>query len=435
MSETKNTTFCPIPWIFQAARNNGDIRICCQANVSPNRGIVRDEAGRAYNARHGRLSEARNAQLMKEVRRNMMNGCWSQECVRCQQEEASGLNSRRSYEQEQWPLHLEDVVPLTKFDGSIADEDFPIQYYDLRFGNRCNLACRMCGPSDSDSWYADHVALTGENHYRDSHGSVVLEQKGERWLDRNKSYAWYKSEKFWTSLSKHENGLKHIYMAGGEPLLIKEHYKFLERCIESGMSSRILLEYNTNLTLLPDNLLSLWKQFREVRIGASIDGYGETFEFQRYPGRWASVYENLKKLDRQEKPIHSWLAYTVTVYNVMHLPEFIRWKVEDSGFSRINSSRRRPTVTHHVAHKPEHLNVKVLSDHQKSIVSENFKKYRTYFIENFEPAHRDSGLSILDSVESYMNSSSYHEQFGPQLKQFSMKLDALRGQDSSQFLP
>ena len=33
-------TFCPIPWMFQAVRNNGDIRICCQTNISPNKGVV-----------------------------------------------------------------------------------------------------------------------------------------------------------------------------------------------------------------------------------------------------------------------------------------------------------------------------------------------------------------------------------------------------------
>ena len=49
-------TFCPIPWIFQAVRNNGDIRVCCQANISKNRGLVRDEDGKVYNAKNGKLT-------------------------------------------------------------------------------------------------------------------------------------------------------------------------------------------------------------------------------------------------------------------------------------------------------------------------------------------------------------------------------------------
>ena len=45
-----SNTFCPIPWVFQAVRNNGDIRICCQANVTENQGVVRHEDGTPYNA-------------------------------------------------------------------------------------------------------------------------------------------------------------------------------------------------------------------------------------------------------------------------------------------------------------------------------------------------------------------------------------------------
>ena len=85
-------TFCPIPWIFQAARNNGDLRVCCQANISKNRGLIKDANGNPYNARDGKLQEARNAPLIREMRVDMMEGRWPEECTRCEQEEKSGLN-------------------------------------------------------------------------------------------------------------------------------------------------------------------------------------------------------------------------------------------------------------------------------------------------------------------------------------------------------
>ena len=69
-------TFCPIPWIFQAVRNNGDIRICCQANVTDNQGVVRHDDGTPFNAGRDDMSLARNATLMKEVRKNMLAGEW-----------------------------------------------------------------------------------------------------------------------------------------------------------------------------------------------------------------------------------------------------------------------------------------------------------------------------------------------------------------------
>ena len=136
-------TFCPIPWNFQAIRANGDVRVCCQANVTKNQGVIRKADGTAYNAGRDNLEEARNADMMKAIRINMLKGQWSDECGRCQSEESNGLVSRRSYENQQWPMDIYQVINKTNNDGSIDPKDFPVIYYDLRFGNFCNLKCRM----------------------------------------------------------------------------------------------------------------------------------------------------------------------------------------------------------------------------------------------------------------------------------------------------
>ena len=73
-------TFCPIPWIFQAVRNNGDVSVCCQANVTKNQGVVRKPDGSSYNAGRDDMVEARNNDMMKAIRKNMLEGKWSDEC-------------------------------------------------------------------------------------------------------------------------------------------------------------------------------------------------------------------------------------------------------------------------------------------------------------------------------------------------------------------
>ena len=428
-------TFCPIPWIFQAARNNGDLRVCCQANISKNRGLIKDANGNPYNARDGKLQEARNAPLIREMRVDMMEGRWPEECTRCEQEEKSGLNSRRLYELNTWPYQFQDLKAKTAQDGSIDVTEIPVVYYDLRFGNKCNLACRMCGPSDSDSWYEDYFSMTNRNFYFDSHGKVEIEKRGSRWVDTKASYNWHESSQFWKELEENSHNIQHIYMAGGEPLLIEKHYDFLEKCIEQKISANIILEYNTNLTLLPQRVVDLWQNFKQVRVGASIDGYGETLEFQRYPAKWDKIYSNLKKLDNLEAPVISWLAYTVTIYNLMHLPEFMRWKVLESGFQRINSTKKRPIITHHMAHKPEHLNIRVLSEEQKKKVSESFANYKDIYHQSFNDLQAKAAMAILDSVEKYMWNKSYHDEFYEESMNFSLKLDSIRGQNSQKFLP
>lgn len=428
-------TYCPIPWIFQAVRNNGDIRVCCQANVTRNQGVVRHKNNSSYNAGKDNLSEARNATLMKNIRKNMLEGIWNEECNRCKTEEESGLNSRRNYELEQWNYNFNNALADTLQDGTLVNQ--PVVYYDLRFGNFCNLACRMCGPTDSHTWYKHWTKYHNSNSYEDTHGTVYLEKNKKGRLVTN-DYDWHSSETFWNQLNKNIKNIKHVYMAGGEPLLIDRHYEFLQKCIDTNYSKDIIIEYNTNMTVLPNKVLDMWKQFKQVRIGASIDGMGKVLEYQRWPIKWESAYENLIKLDKlcqQNNNIISWLAYTVTAYNVWHLPEFMHWKIFESGFKKINSTKRRPIITHHVAHGPKRTNIKMLPKQYKEEIKihyeKNLSKIKEKDIDNNVKIKYEN---ILKGITKYLEAdldSKYFEQF----KDFTKFLDNERNQNVAEIAP
>jgi sulfatase maturation enzyme AslB (radical SAM superfamily) len=197
----------------------------------------------------------------------------------------------------------------------------------------------------------------------------------------------------------------------------------------------MIIEYNTNMTILPTRVQKLWQQFKQVRVGASIDGFGEVFEFQRYPAQWNKVYENLRLLDQLGSPVISWLACTVTVYNVMHLPDFMLWKVTQSGFQNINSSRQKPIISHHMAHKPEHLNVRSLTTNQKQQVLRKFEESSTRFDQEMGPVLAKKARQVLDSVSSYMMAQSSSAEQTEQMFHFSQRMDQIRGQHSARFLP
>ena len=425
-------TFCPIPWNFQAVRNNGDIRICCQANVTKNQGVIRHNDGTPYNARRDSLEDARNADLMKTVRKNMLKGVWSQECGRCQQEEEAGLNSRRQYEQQNWPTFTIDKArAATDDDGNVSD--IPVTYYDLRFGNLCNLACRMCGPTDSHTWYEQWVDYHKTNDYIDTHGTVTLQRNEKGRLFTN-DYDWHGSNVFWDSIEKNIPNIKHVYMAGGEPMMIERHYEFLQKCIDSGYAKKIIIEYNTNMTALPPRVLTMWKHFRQVRVGASIDGYGDMVEYQRWPLKWKSAYKNLQKLDElcvENKNIFAWLACTVTAYNVFHIPEFMWWKLKESGFKKINSSKKRPIITHHVAHGPKRTNIKLLSTELKQELFLHYKLWEERFVKDNEiDTHtKDNAINILDSILKFANKEDYAQDYLQEFVNYTTYLDKARNQN------
>tara|TARA_B100001769_G_scaffold254422_1_gene230208 strand:- start:1952 stop:2836 length:885 start_codon:yes stop_codon:yes gene_type:complete len=286
----------------------------------------------------------------------------------------------------------------------------------------------MCGPTDSHTWYKDHVKLHG-NKYDDTHGTVELSQDAKgRWFTND--YDWHNSEQFWEYLETNLENIQHVYMAGGEPLMIERHYEFLQKCIDTGNSKNIQLEYNTNVTSIPNRVLDMWSEFKHVLIGASVDGMGSILEYQRYPAKWKAIEKNLRKIDELPSNIYAWLSFTVTSLNVFHVPDFMLWKTQQ-GFKKINSSKRKPLITHHVAHRPYHMNVQVLPDKVKQQVTDKYQQS----IKLFESDLQEPATKVLDSISNYMNKSSLYEDHWKQFVENTVKLDQLRKQNIVDIVP
>jgi pyruvate-formate lyase-activating enzyme len=416
-------TFCPIPWIFQAVRANGDVRVCCQANVTKNQGVIRKADGTAYNAGRDGMEESRNAEMMKVIRLNMLEGVWSDECGRCKKEEENGLVSRRTYENQQWNFTINEARAKTAADGSISD--VPVIYYDLRFGNFCNLKCRMCGPTDSSAWYDDWIKLTGSNKFKDTSGEVTILEDSKGYFATE--FDWPNYEPFWEQLEANAHNIQHVYFAGGEPMLIERHYDFLERCIDQDVAKNIIIEYNTNMSTLPTRVTKLWEKFKQVRVGASVDGMGSMLEYQRNPAKWEKTLRNLEYLDSMPANIIAWLAFTVTAYNVNHMIDFMKWKLVASGFKKINSTNRRPVITHHVAHHPKHLNIRVLPDSYKQELTQKFYDFLQWVKDTKYNDHViKQATDIVNGIINYMNSESYYDTHWDEFVSYTKKLDSIR---------
>ena len=426
--------YCPIPWMFQAVRNNGDVRICCQANVTKNQGVVRKSDGSSYNAGRDSMDEARNGELMKIVRKNILEGRWSEECGRCKKEEDAGLRSRRQYEQD-WGFKLEDAIKITQEDGTIETNDTPLVYYDLRFGNLCNLQCRMCGPTDSHSWYEDWLALHGGDGFQDTHGYVKLEKNSKGRLE-TKDYDWHSSEQFWNSIEKNIPNMQHVYMAGGEPLMIERHYDFLQKCVDMGQAGKMILEYNTNMTSLQPRVLELWSKFKTVKVGASIDGIGKVLEYQRYPAKWRIVKRNIEIVDKLPENIHAWLTCTVTTVNVFHIPEFIKWKIMESGLKKFNSGKKLPVLTIHVAHSPGHACIKSLPPEIKQLVREKYDNFKDWLINaDLDEKYVQASMKIINSIVDFMMSGDNGQRGWGWFKMYTRTLDLRRNQNILDIAP
>lgn len=437
-------TFCPLPWIGYSIRCNGIVRICCHANQGPNRGVLLKEDNTSFKYNDS-IDKSRNSERLKDVRLSILNRKWHPECVRCMREFNSGLRPRNHSETSQWKRYFtgEDARELTKSDGTIDTSKVPLRYFDLRFGNTCNLRCRTCGPTDSSGWFKDFEAIYGTNTYREYDGEFIrvkIIKEGSRYIAEGKPYDWYKEDIFWKELSKSKDSMKLVYIVGGEPLIIYEHYDFLDECVKGGYSKGMKIEYNTNLTVVPKRAIKLWKNFHRVGFGVSIDGVGKVNDYMRWPSKFSTIEKNLKLLDEIESTHVLWTSYTVSVYNMLHIPEFMIWKIRQK-FKRVNPSPHNPFASMHPLHRPDYMNVKMFPKESADIIEKHLRRSIQRVGDELEKSDTKSvekNVKIYsDLVEGYiryMNQEDYSKHI-PRFWSMNNKIDEVRRCKLKDYIP
>ncbi|MCS7316716.1 MAG: twitch domain-containing radical SAM protein [Candidatus Dojkabacteria bacterium] len=408
MKKKAPDSWCPLPWNHISIKGNGSFRICCHSHSSETRGVIDND--NIFYAKDAEWTKVRNSEKLKSVRLKMLKGEWHDDCVRCKREFESGMFSRNLYERYEFPdLTYEKCLLKTREDGSIDEEDFPVQYLDVRFGNLCNLRCVMCSSTDSNQWYDDYVKIFKSRYFTDTGIKVKLEydSKKDRWFEPNGIYEWFNDAYFWKELEDRSQKMKKIYIAGGEPFLIDIHYDFLKYCIENGFSKNINLEYNTNLTNIPTKAFELWVKFNRVSVGVSVDGLREVNDYIRYPSNFSQIERNLRKLDQFSDNFFIWITKSISVFNVYFIPEFIEW-LYSSNFKFTENSKKNYGISTHPVTRPYYYNINILSENFKIKIKEKFKSFKEKW-KNMKDKRYDYANKILDIYEKYMYKINFNE--------------------------
>ena len=311
------STYCPLPWQHLATHPHGGITLCCISDHT-------DGLNRARNYKDGYdefldlnkkdINEHMNSDYYKEVRLQMLNNKKPQACMRCYEEEDKGIKSKRQPETEVFKHYSPDYASkLTKEDGSI---DMDLRFVELRLGNVCNVRCRTCNPASSSKWLDD---------YKDIVQKADFVNKGYLGLNFPEDFKWAEDDNFYDDLYESAPNLELLYINGGEPTLIKQHWTYLQKLVDSGRSKNITLWYNINCTMLPPIALELWPEFKEARICLSIDDLEDRNAFIRTGTDWNAVLRTIEKLKQNENKLVLRITQTVSAYNYATLPEFFEW--------------------------------------------------------------------------------------------------------------
>jgi MoaA/NifB/PqqE/SkfB family radical SAM enzyme len=297
---TTSKVFCIYPWIHLNASPTGDAMPCCMA--------APESGGIVGNSRSTSLVKIWNNDKMKQLRTNMLTEQPSGACNRCYEQEQSGFFSGRQSANKHHGHHISRVLE-TAPDGTL--DRFEMVYWDIRFSNLCNLRCRSCGHIYSSQWYKDQVELAGPN-----------------WAKMNTvlNYAGKNKNDMWEQLSTHIPYVEQIYFAGGEPLIMEEHYNILDE-LELRKSFDVRLVYNTNFNevhLKNRTVFDYWKKFNGVSVGASLDAMGARAEYIRKGSDWDKIERNRELMLKECPRVDFYISCTLSIMNALHITDFHR---------------------------------------------------------------------------------------------------------------
>jgi organic radical activating enzyme len=395
---TDSEKFCMYPWTHLHAWPTGQAFPCCMA----------DEPGGVGNSRINTLKEIWNDTPMKQLRVNMLTEQPSPACVRCYEQEASGFFSGRKSANKHQGHQIHRVLE-TKPDGEL--ERFEMTYWDIRFSNLCNLSCRSCGHIFSSSWYQDQSKLAG-NSWAKSH--TVLNYAGKTKTD------------IWEQLVPHLDYVEQIYFAGGEPLMMEEHYNILDELERRGRFD-VRLVYNTNFThvkLKDRTVFDYWRRFDSVAVGASLDAMGPRAEYIRKGTDWETVERNREQMLVVCPDVDFYISPTLSIMNALHLPEFHRAWV-DKGYIQPKD------LNVNILQDPDHYRIDIATSAYKQQIQELYEQH----LEWLRPHDRLNRATMgFESAIAYLQATD-NTSLLPKFWSKTFELDAIRKENILDVIP
>ena len=340
-----NGVFCPMPWTGLMYNFDGSVKNCIRS------------ADKIGNIKDNSIDEILLGEQNLDTQENMLSDLPGKSCHTCYNLENNKKNFNIISDRMFYIKELKQV-PLDTY--QIGNHD--LHTVDVRWSNLCNFSCVYCGPEFSSRWESELKVQTAK---------PTVEQ----------------TEKFKQYIFDSAHKLKHVYLAGGEPLLMKENLEFLEllKRVNPGVNLRI----NTNLSCVESRVFETIITFPNVHWTVSVETMEEEFEYIRHGGSWHDFLENLstiKKLDH--KITFNMLHFLLNYNSVFGCIDFFL----DNGFhpnSFVVGALLGPSYLD-IRHLPEHVLTSVqsqlkqrINQHPGYLLEDSYQNLLGYIIRPF----------------------------------------------------
>ena len=250
-----NRHFCPMPWTGLMYNFDGKVKNCIRS------------AARLGNIKDNSIEDILLGPTNVTKQTNITNNQPAEGCHTCYDLE---------HGKEGFDIISDRIFYIREFKQTPLDtyqpNNFDLQTIDVRWTNLCNFACVYCSPEFSSRW-ADELGRK-------------IERPTEQ---QQKDFREY--------IYQHAKNLKHVYLAGGEPLLMKENLELLQE-----LNPDVNLRINTNLSKVDTGVFDAICSFKNVHWTVSAETVEAEFEYIRFGGKWTDFLDNLntiKKLDHK----------------------------------------------------------------------------------------------------------------------------------------
>lgn len=251
----QNKSICTLPWSGFELEPDGGVKNC----------VLAEEKLGNINKSH--IKEIISGNVNVNIKKAMLKDALPASCAGCHiveknRNDLMSISSRLYYHKE-----LAKKIDMQFYDNV---NNFSLKHVDLRWTNACNQACVYCGPSLSSKWAQEMgVKVKSNQEARREVKDFVFENISD---------------------------LQNVYLAGGEPMLMKENLEFLKLLKDKNPECSIRV--NTNLSTTKTGIFDILCDFKNVHWTVSLETIEQEYEYIRHHGSWDDFDKNLKIINR-----------------------------------------------------------------------------------------------------------------------------------------
>jgi len=266
-----NRCFCPMPWTGLMYNFDGTVKNCIRSS-----NYIGD-------IKKSPIEEILLGDLNQSTQQQMINrepGMFCDPCYELEKNKTGfDIISDRIF-------YIRELKSIETTTYKLGNHD--LHTVDVRWTNLCNFGCVYCGPMFSSRW-ADELNLTQAR---------PTDEQRQQFRD----YIFENVEK-----------LKHVYLAGGEPLLMKENLELLTLLKQK--NPEVNIRINTNLSKTNTNIFDLVCEFKNVHWTVSAETQGNEYEYIRHGGSWNDFLDNLMIIKNLNHKISFNMLHFLLNYN------------------------------------------------------------------------------------------------------------------------